>query len=60
MNTFKLRDIYSQGSHVYVWTVNWRGFEIEGSACTVRQAYRHARKAVKRYQKMWKFLNPNE
>jgi hypothetical protein len=60
MNTFNIRDIYSQGEHVYIWTIVWRGNEISGSAGTVRQAYRHARKAVKRYQKMWRFLNPNE
>lgn len=51
-------DLY-KGSYIY-WTVSINGSSIEGSAKTIRQAYRQARRAVRRYRKMWNLLNPNE
>ena len=56
-NTFGYRDIYSQGSHVYPWQVMYDGELISGTSNTVRQAYRDAKKAVKRHRKMERFLN---
>lgn len=58
---FSLRDIYERGEHVYVWTATTgNGTKLGGTACTVRQAFRQAKKANKRYQKIWEFLKPNE
>lgn len=55
--TFAIRDIYERGEHVYVWTATtWQGTKLEGATSSVRQAYRHAKKAVKRYQKVHPFL----
>lgn len=56
-NEFKIRGIYNLGEWVYQWTVILNDKELEGSASTIRQAYRQARKEVKRYCKMQEFLD---
>lgn len=56
-NTFGYRCINNQGSNVYPWQVVYDGEMISGTATSVRQAYRDAKKSVKRYRKMEKFLN---
>lgn len=56
-NTFGYRDIYSQGVHVYAWQVVLDGETLTGSSSSIRKAYREARREVRRYRKMEKFLN---
>lgn len=58
INSFGYKDVYSQGSHVYVWSVSINGVMFTGAEEKVSKAYRAARKEVKRYRKMEKFLNP--
>lgn len=57
---FALKDIYERGEHVYIWTATtlWQGVKLEGSATTVPKAHRQAKKAVKKYQRVHKYLNP--
>jgi hypothetical protein len=57
LNTFGFRDIYSQGYHVYAWQVVYNGETLSGTASSVRSAYRDAKRAVRRFRKMYKFLN---
>ena len=50
---FSLRDIYERGEHVYVWTaVTSQGEKLGGTSTTVRQAFRHAKRDNRRYQKV--------
>jgi len=45
---------------VVLWEVKINGTPLTGRALTVRQAYRDAKRAVRRYRRMINFLNPNE
>lgn len=56
-NTFGYRDIYSQGTHVYAWQVMYQGENLSGTSGSIRQAYRDAKKEVRRFKKMYNFLN---
>lgn len=40
------------------WTVSLYDVTITGKSKSVKQAYRHARRAVRRERRMWHFLNP--
>lgn len=57
INTFGYRVIYNQGIYLYPWQVMYEGEMISGTARSINQAYRDAKKAVKRYRKMERFLN---
>lgn len=56
-NTFKYKDIYSQGEHVYVWEISYLGDTLTGSCGSVRNCYRDAKKAVRRHRRIMLFLN---
>ena len=45
------------GYPYYKWKLRYNGYEIRGEADTIRQAFRNAKKALKRYKRMVKHLN---
>ena len=54
------RDIYGDTWNTFLWELTINGVIINGESASIRQAYRHAKRAVRRYRKMWNLLNPNE
>lgn len=59
--SFKTETVYVMGRGdivFYDWDVQYYNTKLTGRARSVRQAYRHARRAVRRERRMWHFLNP--
>lgn len=52
--------LFGYETGTFKWTVNINGTTLTGEASSIRQAFRRAKRSVRRYRKMWNFLNPNE
>lgn len=50
-------DCYGESYTIYKWEVILNGYNIRGESSSVRQSHRHAKREVRRYKRMQKFLD---
>lgn len=57
---YKAKNIDTASGYLTVieWEVSVYGVTMVGESKTIRAAYRHARRAVRRHLRMWHYLNP--
>lgn len=55
-NDFTYQYVYKYGGGYYQWAVRYNGKEFTGNSTTIRQAYRHAKRAIRRWKRMEKKL----